>query len=133
MDRLEIVKEIKKLQEEFGISVHDVVVSYEAAAVMHGIRHSVKHVELDVHDDDFIVIREKHCTNRGSDHVGLFATINGIDFHVGEHHEYEMIDDVWVVTRDTLLRQYRKLFNSPNRPDDKRKKDMHVIKTLNMR
>lgn len=131
MDRNGIVKQVMAFQHEFDITVDDMVVGYEAAAVMHGIRDTSNDIDVDLHRDDYEKMTQAECTNKGTSTSGEFITLGHLDLHAGEHEEdFQLIDGIWVVGRKTLLRQYRQMFYHPNRSPERRKKDLFVIKTL---
>lgn len=131
MDRNDIVKQVLAFEQDFGVDVSDMVVGYEAAAVMHGIRDTSNDIDVDVHPEDLQQLVTLPITNRGKSTSGDFVTIGSLDLHAGEHNEdYQLIDGIWVVGRKTLLRQYRTMFYHPNRSPERRKKDLYVIKTL---
>lgn len=131
MNRNEIIENVKAFETTVGIGVDEMVVGYEAAAVMHGLRETSSDIDVDVHREDLEKIAEEMFTNRGKSITGEFVTIGRIDLHIGEHNEdYELIDGIWVVGQKTLLRQYREMFYHPNRPAERRKKDLCIIKSL---
>lgn len=131
MDRKAIVNEIKNFESVSGIPSHDFVVGYGAAAVMHGIRHSVDELDIDVHSEEFEAIACMKTTHKTKNLKGDVVVLGNIEVHTEEHHsDFELIDGVWVVGKKTLLRQYRWLFNHPERTAELKKKDLHVIKAL---
>jgi hypothetical protein len=129
MDRIAIVEAVKAFCEANNVSIDDIVVGYGAAAVMHGIRHTTNDIDVDVHESEFEAI-QKLDGIMGKGLTGEFVSIGDIDFHVEEHTDFVLIDGIWVVGARTLLRQYRWLFNHPERMPEKRKKDLMVIKAL---
>lgn len=131
MDRNAIVNEIKNFNKLYGVSVDDIVVGYEAAAVMHGIRYSASGIDVDVHPEEFEMVAEIDGVKRDKGMVGEIVSLGKVGFHKEEHRsDFELIDGIWVVGRKTLLRQYRWMFNHPNRDAVMKKKDLHVIKAL---
>jgi hypothetical protein len=131
MNRETIVREVNSFYAKHGISADDGVVGYGAAAVLHGIRPTTNDIDIDVHPSEFDYVASLEGTTKGKCLTGEFVAVGKVDCHVEEHEsDVELIDGIWVVGKRTLLRQYRWLFNHPNRCGDKRKHDLNVIRAL---
>lgn len=132
MQKNEIAETVLDFCFTHGADVNSLTIGYGAAAVMHGIREETFGIDVDTNINvfDWIWCMEGAVSGKGL--TGQFVSLGDhLDFHVVEQSQPRvMIDGIWVVSKDVLLRQYEWLYQHPDRIANKRGQDYAVIQAL---
>lgn len=131
MQKNQIAEVVLEFCFTHGADVNSLTVGYGAAAVMHGIREQTCDIDVDTnnHVFDWVWCMEGAVSGKGL--TGQFVSLGDhLDFHIADPCDRVMIDGIWVVTKEVLLRQYEWLYKHPERMPNKRGQDNAVIQAL---
>jgi len=136
MNKQVIIQRMKRVCQQLKCNPENLILGFGGAMVMYGLRETANDLDIQVSDAYFKYAKQFQVkTGQGTfgemirwdDGITLFKGIpdDGIP------QETEVVDGIHCDSPRYLFHCYWKLFNHPNRPSDKRKKDGEAIEKLN--